>query len=45
MSFDLSRLSTSIIEDLFSEPPHNKPNGKIMSKEGQAETISELFNL
>ena len=45
MSFDLSRLSTSIIEDLFADPPPNLDNGKKMSNEDQYETISPLFNL
>ncbi len=45
MSFDLSRLSTSIIDDLFDDCPPCIKNGKIMSNEGQHETISPLFNI
>tara|TARA_B100000674_G_C37950774_1_gene967209 strand:- start:330 stop:2357 length:2028 start_codon:yes stop_codon:yes gene_type:complete len=44
-SFDLSRLSASIIEDLYPCPPKDKVNGKFLSKEGQKETVSELYNL
>lgn len=48
-SFDLCRLSVSIIESLFLEnPPQEKPNGDILSSEEgwvQKETISELFNV
>jgi hypothetical protein len=48
-SFDLCRLSVSIIESLFLEnPPQEKPNGGILSSEEglvQKETISELFNV
>ena len=43
-SFDLSRLSTSIILDLFPENPKCKENGKYLSKT-QKETDSKLFNL
>lgn len=43
-SFDLSRLSTSIILDLFPENPKSKENGKFLSKT-QKETESKLFNL
>ena len=43
-SFDLSRLSTSIISDLYSTPPNNKKNANYISNI-QKETESELFNL
>jgi hypothetical protein len=45
MSFDLSRLSTSMIDDLFSEYPTEKNDGKVLSRDNQKETTSELFNL
>jgi len=48
-SFDLCRLSVSIIEALFLEnPPPNKENGELLSSEEgrvQHETVSELFNI
>ena len=47
-SFDLCRLSVSIIEALFMETPANKEDGEIISSEDgriQRETISELFNV
>jgi hypothetical protein len=43
-SFDLSRLSTSIILDLYPTPPNNKKNAKYLSNT-QKETESDLFNL
>jgi len=47
-SFDLCRLSVSIIEALFLEnPPKEKEGGAVMSSEDgmvQKETVSELFN-
>lgn len=47
-SFDLCRLSVSIIEALFLETPADKEDGEILSSEQgrvQRETVSELFNL
>lgn len=48
-SFDLCRLSVSIIEALFLEnPPADKEGGEVMSSEDgrvQKETVSELFNV
>ena len=48
-SFDLCRLSVSIIEALFLEnPPPDKEGGGILSSENgrvQRETVSELFNV
>jgi hypothetical protein len=48
-SFDLCRLSVSIIEALFLEnPPAEKEGGAVMSSENgrvQKETVSELFNV
>ena len=47
-SFDLCRLSVSIIEALFLEIPADKEGGKILSSEidrVQNETVSELFNM
>lgn len=48
-SFDLCRLSVSILEALFLEnPPPNKPDGAVLSSEEgllQRETTSELFNV
>jgi hypothetical protein len=47
-SFDLCRLSVSIIEALFLEIPEDKENGEILSSEDgrvQKETVSELFNV
>lgn len=48
-SFDLCRLSVSILEALFLEnPPPNKPDGVVLSSEEgllQRETTSELFNV
>jgi hypothetical protein len=46
-SFDLCRLSTSIVDDLFIETPTNK-NDKILYKEGsweKNETISDIYNI
>ena len=43
-SFDLSRLSTSIILDLYPNPPNNNDSGNYLSNT-QKETESELFNL
>jgi len=47
-SFDLSRLSISLIEGLFPEKPRDRLNAKILSKEkGRIvkETISDLYNM
>ena len=47
-SFDLCRLSVSILEPLFPEVPIEKLNGQVLSKEGNweiRETESPLFNL
>lgn len=47
-SFDLSRLSVSIIEALFSYIPDDKEDGCILSEEidrTQNETVSELYNV
>jgi hypothetical protein len=48
-SFDLCRLSVSIIEAMFLEnPPQDKEGGEVMSSEEgrvQKETVSELFNV
>ena len=47
-SFDLSRLSVSIIESLFKNIPNDKPGGGVLSDEldrRQMETSSELYNL
>ena len=47
-SFDLSRLSVSIIEGVFLETPAEKEDGEVMSSEEgrvQKETVSELFNV
>ena len=47
-SFDLSRLSVSIIEGIFLENPAEKEDGEVMSSEEgrvQKETVSELFNV
>ncbi len=47
-SFDLSRLSVSIIEAIFTKTPEDKEDGDIMSSEEgrvQQETVSELFNV
>jgi hypothetical protein len=48
-SFDLCRLSVSILEILFLEnPPPNKDGGAVLSSEEgrvQKETVSELFNV
>jgi hypothetical protein len=48
-SFDLCRLSVSIIEALFLEnPPADKEDGEVLSSEEgrvQKETVSELFNV
>ena len=48
MSFDLCRLSISLIDGLFEEVPPKKKGKKIMSQEGSwkvYETKSELYNL
>ena len=48
MSFDLCRLSISLIDGLFDEVPPKKKGKTIMSKEGSwkvYETKSELYNL
>jgi len=48
MSFDLCRLSVSLIDGLFDETPSKKKGKKIMSQEGSwkvYETKSELYNL
>ena len=48
MSFDLCRLSISLIDGLFDEVPRKKKGKTIMSKEGSwkvYETKSELYNL
>lgn len=47
-SFDLARLSISLIEGLFPEKPRDRLNAKILSKEkGRVvkETISDLYNM
>ena len=47
-SFDLCRLSVSILEGIFSVIPELKDNGRILSSEidrTQHETVSPLFNL
>jgi len=47
-SFDLCRLSVSIIEGIFYSTPEDKEGGEIMSSEEgrvQKETVSELFNV
>jgi hypothetical protein len=47
-SFDLTRLSISLIEGLFPEKPRDRLNAKILSKEkGRIvkETISDLYNM
>jgi hypothetical protein len=47
-SFDLCRLSVSIIEALFLDIPADKEGGAVMSSEDgrvQKETVSELFNV
>ena len=47
-SFDLSRLSVSIIEALFKDIPDDKEDGCMLSGEvdrTQSETVSPLFNL
>ena len=48
MSFDLCRLSVSLIDGLFDEIPPKKKGKKILSQEGSwkvYETKSELYNL
>jgi hypothetical protein len=48
MSFDLCRLSVSLIDGLFDDIPSKKKGKKIMSQEGSwkvYETKSELYNL
>ena len=48
MSFDLSRLSVSLIDGLFEKPPAKGKGKKIMSQEGSwkvYETKSQLYNL
>lgn len=47
-SFDLSRLSVSIIEALFKCIPDDKEGGRILSEEDgrtQNETVSDLYNV
>lgn len=47
-SFDLCRLSVSILEGLFLDVPSDKEDGEILSREEgrtQRETVSELFNV
>ena len=47
-SFDLCRLSVSIIEALFEEVPEDKDGGAVLSDEPemtQNETVSELYNI
>jgi len=47
-SFDLSRLSVSILEGIFTSIPEDKKDGVILSSEigrTQHETVSELFNV
>jgi len=47
-SFDLARLSISLLEGLFPEVPDDKKDGKILSNESHKvvkETISDLFNI
>jgi hypothetical protein len=47
-SFDLSRLSVSIIEALFKNIPDDKEDGRILSEEDgrtQNETVSDLYNV
>lgn len=45
MSFDLSRLSSSMIDDLFNDYPPEREDGNVLSRENQKETTSDLFNL
>jgi len=47
-SFDLSRLSVSILEALFEEIPEDREGGAVLSEEidrVQMETVSDLYNL
>jgi len=47
-SFDLSRLSVSIIESLFNEIPDDREGGRMLSDEPdikQMETVSDLYNI
>jgi len=47
-SFDLARLSISLLEGLFPEVPDDKKDGKILSEESHKivkETTSDLFNI
>jgi hypothetical protein len=48
-SFDLARLSASLIEDLFPSPPQKKANGRLLCSEpgrkAVYETKSEVYNL
>jgi hypothetical protein len=47
-SFDLARLSISLIEGLFPEVPRERLNAKILSKENGRvvkETVSDLYNI
>ena len=47
-SFDLCRLSVSILEGIFGVIPEDKENGVVLSSEidrTQNETVSELYNL
>jgi hypothetical protein len=47
-SFDLSRLSVSILEALFEEIPEDREGGGVLSEEidrKQMETVSDLYNL
>lgn len=47
-SFDLSRLSVSIIESLFKDIPEDREGGQVISDELdriQIETVSDLYNL
>lgn len=47
-SFDLSRLSVSLLESLYSDRPETSKPVKIMSKEGgkiYSETVSKVYNM
>ena len=47
-SFDLCRLSVSIIEALFQEIPEDREGGRVLSDEAnfrQHETVSDLYNV
>jgi hypothetical protein len=47
-SFDLSRLSVSILEALFKDIPEDREHGRVLSDEPgitQMETVSDLYNV